>query len=410
MVGRTSSRRDCISVRDYPTLPCTSSSCYDKILDHTPRDFGNLELSEVFVRVVVTGGAGFIGSAVCRYALLERSFDVINIDKLTYAANLASLASVEKHPRYVFHKLDICEAESIGVVLEYTQPDAIIHLAAESHVDRSISRPAAFVTTNIVGTYTLLEAARKYWDGLPGPRRNGFRFLHVSTDEVFGSLGDEGAFSEGTRYDPSSPYSASKAASDHLAIAWHRTYGLPVVLSNCSNNYGPYHFPEKLIPLIITNALIGRPLPVYGEGKNVRDWLYVEDHARALFDILEKGVPGESYNVGGRAERTNLAVVKAICDHLDRARPRESGSYRDLIEFVRDRPGHDFRYAIDPTKVEQITGWKAQESFETGLAKTVDWFIQNEDWWGPLRAKRYDGQRLGLILRPKSAEQQQQQV
>ncbi len=347
---------------------------------------------------------------MCRYALLERSFDVINIDKLTYAANLASLASVEKHPRYVFHKLDICEAESIGVVLEYTQPDAIIHLAAESHVDRSISRPAAFVTTNIVGTYTLLEAARKYWDGLPSPRRDAFRFLHVSTDEVFGSLGDEGAFSEGTRYDPSSPYSASKAASDHLAIAWHRTYGLPVLLSNCSNNYGPYHFPEKLIPLIITNALMGRALPVYGEGKNVRDWLYVEDHARALFDILEKGVPGESYNVGGRAERTNLAVVKAICDHLDQARPRDGGSYRGLIEFVRDRPGHDFRYAIDPTKVEQTTGWRAQESFETGLAKTVDWFIQNEDWWGPLRAKRYDGQRLGLILRPKSAEQQQQQV
>lgn len=362
------------------------------------------------MRVVVTGGAGFIGSAVCRYALLERSFDVINIDKLTYAANLASLASVEKHPRYVFHKLDICEAESIGVVLEYTQPDAIIHLAAESHVDRSISRPAAFVTTNIVGTYTLLEAARKYWDGLPGPRRDAFRFLHVSTDEVFGSLGGEGSFNEGTRYDPSSPYSASKAASDHLAIAWHRTYGLPVVLSNCSNNYGPYHFPEKLIPLMITNALLGRSLPVYGEGNNVRDWLYVEDHARALFDILEKGVPGESYNVGGRAERTNLAVVKAICDHLDQARPRDGGSYRGLIEFVRDRPGHDFRYAIDPTKVEQTTGWTAQESFETGLAKTVDWFVQNEDWWGPLRAKRYDGQRLGLIMRPKSKEQQQQQV
>jgi dTDP-glucose 4,6-dehydratase len=346
---------------------------------------------------------------VCRYALLERGFDVINIDKLTYAANLASLASVEKHPRYVFHKFDICEAESIGVVLEYTQPDAIIHLAAESHVDRSISRPAAFVTTNIVGTYTLLEAARKYWDGLPSPRRDAFRFLHVSTDEVFGSLGEEGAFDETTRYDPSSPYSASKAASDHLAIAWHRTYGLPVVLSNCSNNYGPYHFPEKLIPLMITNALLGRPLPVYGEGKNVRDWLYVEDHARALFAILEKGVPGESYNVGGRAECTNLAVVNAICNHLDRMRPRESGSYRDFIEFVRDRPGHDFRYAIDPAKVERVTGWAAEESLETGLAKTVDWFVGNEAWWGPLR-KRYDGQRLGLILRPKSLEQQQQQV
>lgn len=360
------------------------------------------------MRVVVTGGAGFIGSAVCRHALLERRFDVVNIDKLTYAANLASLASVEKHSGYVFHKTDICDAESLGVILEYTQPDAIIHLAAESHVDRSISRPAAFITTNVVGTYTLLEAARKYWDGLPSPRKDHFRFLHVSTDEVFGSLGEEGAFNETTRYDPSSPYSASKAASDHLAIAWHRTYGLPVLLSNCSNNYGPFHFPEKLIPLIITNALLERPLPVYGEGKNVRDWLYVEDHARALFAILERGVPGESYNVGGRSERTNLAVVHAICDHLDSARPRAGGSHRGLIDFVRDRPGHDFRYAIDPEKIERDIGWKAQESFETGLARTVDWFLGNEAWWAPLRAKRYDGQRLGLIMRPTPQEQQQQ--
>ena len=254
----------------------------------------------------------------------------------------------------------------------------------------------------------LLEAARKYWEGLPGTRQDRFRFLHVSTDEVFGSLGETGAFTEETRYDPSSPYSASKAASDHLAIAWHRTYGLPVLLSNCSNNYGPFHFPEKLIPLMITNALLGRPLPVYGEGGNVRDWLYVEDHARALIAILEGGKPGESYNVGGRSERTNLAVVHAICDYLDRVKPREGASYRDLIAFVTDRPGHDFRYAIDPAKIERDLGWQARETFESGLAQTIDWFLANEEWWAPLRAKRYDGQRLGLIQRPMALEQQQQ--
>ena len=360
------------------------------------------------MRVVVTGGAGFIGSAVCRHALSERGFDVVNIDKLTYAANLASLASVDGHSGYAFHKFDICDGENIGRVLEHSQPDAIIHLAAESHVDRSISRPATFITTNVVGTCTLLEAARKYWEALPTTRRDSFRFLHVSTDEVFGSLGETGAFTEETRYDPSSPYSASKAASDHLAIAWHRTYGLPVLLSNCSNNFGPFHFPEKLIPLMITNALLGRALPVYGEGGNVRDWLYVEDHARALIAILEGGNPGESYNVGGRSERTNLGVVHAVCDYLDRVKPREGASYRDLIAFVTDRPGHDFRYAIDPTKIERDIGWKAQETFESGLAKTIDWFLANEEWWAPLRAKRYDGQRLGLIQRPMALEQQQQ--
>lgn len=360
------------------------------------------------MRVVVTGGAGFIGSAVCRHALLERGFDIVNIDKLTYAANLSSLASVDGRSGYAFHKLDICDGENIGRVLDCAQPDAIIHLAAESHVDRSISRPAAFITTNVVGTCSLLEAARKYWEGLSGTRRDRFRFLHVSTDEVFGSLGEAGAFTEETRYDPSSPYSASKAASDHLAIAWHRTYGLPVLLSNCSNNFGPFHFPEKLIPLMVTNALLGRPLPVYGKGGNVRDWLYVEDHARALIAILEGGKPGESYNVGGRSERTNLAVVHAICDYLDRVKPREGASYRDLIAFVTDRPGHDFRYAIDPAKIERDLGWRAQESFESGLAKTIEWFLANEAWWAPLRAKRYDGQRLGLIQHPKALEQQPQ--
>lgn len=360
------------------------------------------------VRVVITGGAGFIGSAVCRHALLERGFDVVNIDMLTYAASLASLASVDNHARYSFHKLDICDGENIGLVLEHAQPDAIIHLAAETHVDRSIIRPEAFVTTNVVGTCSLLEAARKYWDALSGSRKERFRFLHVSTDEVFGSLGDTGAFAEDTRYDPSSPYSASKAASDHLALAWQRTYGLPVLLSNCSNNYGPYHFPEKLIPLMITNALLGRPLPIYGAGGNVRDWLYVEDHARALIAILERGNPGESYNVGGRSERTNIAVVQGICDHLDRVKPSACGSYHDLIAFVTDRPGHDFRYAIDPAKVERDTGWRAQESFESGLAKTIEWFLANEAWWAPLRAKRYDGQRLGLIQRSHTLEQQQQ--
>jgi dTDP-glucose 4,6-dehydratase len=358
--------------------------------------------------VVVTGGAGFIGSAVCRHALFERDFEVINIDKLTYAANIDSLAEFESRSGYAFHKFDICDGENVGLVLEEAQPDAIIHLAAESHVDRSISRPAAFIRTNVVGTCALLEAARKYWEALPSPRGESFRFLHVSTDEVFGSLGDGGAFTEETRYDPSSPYSASKAASDHLAMAWQRTFGLPVLLSNCSNNFGPYHFPEKLIPLMITNALLGRPLPVYGSGGNVRDWLYVEDHARALIEIIEKGKPGESYNVGGRSERSNLDVVHAICDHLDRVRPRQGGSYRDLITFVTDRPGHDFRYAIDPSKIEREIGWRARETFETGLAKTVEWFLANEAWWAPLRAKRYDGQRLGVIQRPKTIEQRQQ--
>ena len=349
------------------------------------------------MKVIVTGGAGFIGSAVCRHLIRDRGFGVVNIDKLTYAANLASLDSVASNPNYTFHKLDICDRDGVNAVFRSEQPDGILHLAAESHVDRSITGSAEFISTNIIGTYTLLEAARAYWGGLSGARKDAFRFLHVSTDEVFGSLGDEGAFTEKTPYDPSSPYSASKAASDHLAVAWHRTYGLPVLLSNCSNNYGPYHFPEKLIPLVITNALMDRPLPVYGQGSNVRDWLYVDDHARALIGILERGKPGESYNVGGRSERNNLQVVRAICAQLDALRPRADGKPHDsAITFVTDRPGHDFRYAIDPQKIERDIGWKASENFETGIEKTVRWYLANEAWWKPLREAKYDGERLGL--------------
>ncbi|MFA5950228.1 MAG: dTDP-glucose 4,6-dehydratase [Hyphomicrobium sp.] len=350
------------------------------------------------MKLIVTGGAGFIGSALCRHLILRAGHSAINVDKLTYAANLASLDSIADSDHYSFHKLDICDREAIDALFRDEQPDGIIHLAAESHVDRSITGPSAFITTNIVGSYTLLEAARAYWDKLPEPKKSAFRFLHVSTDEVFGSLGETGAFTETTPYDPSSPYSASKAASDHLAIAWHRTYGLPVLLSNCSNNYGPFHFPEKLVPLMITNALLGRALPVYGTGQNVRDWLYVEDHARALLAIFERGTPGESYNVGSRSERNNLDVVHAICDHLDRLQPRACGtSYRSTIEFVSDRPGHDFRYAIDPAKLEAELGWRATETFETGIEKTVKWYLESEAWWRPLREKRYDGQRLGLV-------------
>jgi dTDP-glucose 4,6-dehydratase len=355
------------------------------------------QLRKGILKIIVTGGAGFIGSAVCRHIISSTPHEVVNVDKLTYAANLSSLAAVEEHDRYRFCKMDICCRDRIEQLIAQERPDAIIHLAAESHVDRSITGPAAFIETNIVGTYTLLEAARSYWESLSGPVRDRFRFLHVSTDEVYGSLGEDGLFSEETAYDPSSPYAASKAASDHLAIAWYRTYGLPVLLSNCSNNYGPFHFPEKLIPLVITNALLGRELPVYGSGANVRDWLYVEDHARALLDIVARGTPGESYNVGGRNERSNLSVVHAICDCLDRLRPKGSGSsYRSLIRFVTDRPGHDFRYAIDPRKIEEEISWKAQETFETGLEKTVRWYLDNEAWWRPIREAKYDGKRLGL--------------
>jgi dTDP-glucose 4,6-dehydratase len=347
------------------------------------------------MRVLVTGGAGFIGSAVCRYLIKETDSDIVNVDKLTYAGNLDSLRIVSGDPRYRFVKADICDGSTIGHLFDEFCPDAVLHLAAESHVDRSITGSRSFIDTNILGTYTMLEGARRYWSGLRCPAKERFRFLHVSTDEVYGSLGPEGLFSESTAYDPSSPYSASKAASDHLAIAWHRTYGLPVIVSNCSNNYGPYQFPEKLIPLMILNALEGKSLPVYGDGSNVRDWLYVEDHAKALSLILEKGRPGETYNVGGRNECTNLEVVKSICDALDRLNP-DGAPHDRHIAYVTDRPGHDHRYAIDATKFEREVGWKAQETFATGLSKTVQWYLDNEWWWSPLRNRVYGGERIGL--------------
>ncbi len=356
------------------------------------------------MKIVVTGGAGFIGSAVCRMLVEKLGHAVVNIDCLTYASNLASLASIADNPKYAFYQVNICDRESVSDILRLERPDAIMHLAAESHVDRSITGPSAFIETNITGTYAMLEAARAYWSELPKRQKDAFRFLHISTDEVFGSLSDDGHFSETTAYDPSSPYSASKAASDHLAMAWHRTYGLPVVLSNCSNNYGPYHFPEKLIPLMISNALLGRDLPVYGMGINVRDWLYVDDHARALFAIVTKGTPGERYVVGGRNEKSNLEVVHTICELLDEMAPREDGaSHTAAINFVEDRPGHDYRYAIDPQKIEFELGWKAEETFTTGLKKTVAWYLENEQWWLPLRLKSYSGERLGLLQKKSAA-------
>jgi dTDP-glucose 4,6-dehydratase len=346
-------------------------------------------------RILVTGGAGFIGSALCRLLVSRRAAAVLNFDKLTYAASLTSLKAIEDSDLYSFRQGDVADPEAVAAAIQAFRPTAIMHLAAESHVDRSISGAGPFVQTNIVGTYVMLDAALTYWRGLPAPEQAAFRFHHISTDEVFGSLGPEGLFTETTAYDPRSPYSASKAASDHLVRAWGHTYGLPVVLSNCSNNYGPYHFPEKLIPLTILNALEGKPLPVYGKGDNIRDWLYVYDHARALDLIVSKGVPGESYNVGGRNERTNLEVVQAICDILDALRPEPGLKRRDLIAFVADRPGHDHRYAIDATKLERDLGWRAEHDFATGLRATVAWYLENEWWWGPLR-KAYDGRRLGL--------------
>ncbi|WP_312795598.1 dTDP-glucose 4,6-dehydratase [Tianweitania sp.] len=349
------------------------------------------------MNILVTGGAGFIGSAVCCYLINETEHHVVNLDKLTYAANLETLAPIADNPRYSFVQADIADGSKVGETLRKHEIDIVMHLAAESHVDRSIDGPAEFIQTNIVGTYRLLEAVREYWNSLTGDKRDTFRFHHISTDEVFGTLGfDDQMFTEETPYAPSSPYSASKAASDHLVNAWHHTFGLPVVLSNCSNNYGPYHFPEKLIPLVILNALEGLPLPVYGNGENVRDWLYVDDHARALVLVATKGELGRSYNIGGRNERSNLTVVQTICDVLDRLRPLpDVSSRRDLITFVTDRPGHDLRYAIDASRIESELGWKAQETFETGLEKTVQWFLDNEAWWGPIRAKKYSGERLG---------------
>jgi dTDP-glucose 4,6-dehydratase len=346
-------------------------------------------------RILVTGGAGFIGSAVCRHLVGNELAYVLNFDKLTYAASLTSVADLESSPLYQFMQGDVADFATISRAIQSFQPTAIMHLAAESHVDRSISGAGPFIQTNIVGTFTILQAALEYWRALDAEQQRQFRFHHISTDEVFGSLGDEGLFTESTPYDPRSPYSASKASSDHLVRAWGHTYGLPVVISNCSNNYGPYHFPEKLIPLTILNAMSGQPLPVYGKGDNVRDWLYVEDHAKALHLIVSKGQVGESYNVGGRNERTNLQVVKAICAILDEVSPRDGLDRESLITFVTDRPGHDQRYAIDATKLETELGWRAEESFDTGLRKTILWYLNNEAWWEPLR-NRYSGQRLGL--------------
>ena len=343
------------------------------------------------MKILVTGGAGFIGSAVVRLAV-RRGHQVVNLDALTYAANLENVASVSNSPLYAFEQADLRDRAALDRVLADHKPDAIMHLAAESHVDRSIDGPGDFIETNITGTYNLLEAARAYWVGQGRPE--GFRFHHISTDEVFGSLGETGQFTEDTPYDPRSPYSASKAASDHLVRAWHETYGLPVVLTNCSNNYGPFHFPEKLVPVVILNALHGRPIPVYGDGGNVRDWLYVEDHADALLLVLDKGELGRSYNIGGENEARNIDLVRTICAHMDRLRP-DAAPHDRLITFVTDRPGHDRRYAIDPTRIREELGWRPSVTVEEGLAKTVKWYLENEDWWRPLLTRQGVGQRLG---------------
>ena len=349
------------------------------------------------MKLLVTGGAGFIGSAVCRLFVGELGATELNLDKLTYAANLASLAAIDNDPAYGFHQGDIGDRPAIAALLGSFAPDAILHLAAESHVDRSIDRPGEFIQTNIAGTYVLLEAALEYWRSLPAARATSFRFHHVSTDEVFGSLGPHGKFSETSRYQPNSPYAASKAAADHLVRAWHETFGLPTLMSNCSNNYGPYHFPEKLVPLVILKALHGEPIPVYGTGENVRDWLYVEDHAHALHAVLTGGRPGESYNIGGDGERTNLDVVGAICGHLDELLPHSPHRpHARLIAFVADRPGHDRRYAMDAAKIVAELGWQPRESFETGLRKTVAWYLDNRWWWEPIWSERYRGARLGI--------------
>lgn len=343
------------------------------------------------MKILVTGGAGFIGSAVVRLAV-ARGHEVVNLDALTYAANLENVASVTNSPLYSFEEADIRDRAALDRVLDKHRPDAIMHLAAESHVDRSIDGPGAFIETNVNGTYNLLEAARAYW--LAAGKPEGFRFHHISTDEVFGSLGEEGQFTETTPYDPRSPYSSSKAASDHLVRAWHETYGLPVVLTNCSNNYGPFHFPEKLVPVVILNALSGKPIPVYGDGGNVRDWLYVEDHADALLLVLEKGEIGRSYNIGGENEAKNIDLVRTICAEMDRLRP-ESAPHDALISFVTDRPGHDRRYAIDPTRIRTELGWRPSVTVEEGLRKTVEWYLANEDWWRPLLERQGVGERLG---------------
>lgn len=349
------------------------------------------------MRILVTGGAGFIGSALVRHLVGDAGYEVLNLDKLTYAGVLESLAQVAGSNHYRFVQGDICDGELVGRLFDEFQPDVIAHLAAESHVDRSIDGPGEFIQTNVVGTFSLLERALDYWRRLDGRRRDRFRFHHISTDEVFGSLGDEGFFTEDTPYDPRSPYSASKASSDHLVRAWGHTYGLPVLVTNCSNNYGPFHFPEKLIPLIILRSLAGEQLPVYGDGSNVRDWLFVEDHARALRRVFESGIPGETYNVGGNSERRNIDVVRTICETLDRIQPKPcGGTYADQIAFVADRPGHDRRYAIDAAKMRDELGWEPQVAFEDGIERTVRWYLDRRDWWEPILARRYDTGRLGL--------------
>lgn len=349
------------------------------------------------MKLIVTGGAGFIGSAVIRHLIQNTEHHVMNVDKLTYAGNLDSLVTVANNPRYQFAQLDIVDANAMNQLFQSYQPDAIMHLAAESHVDRSIDKPAEFIETNIIGTYTLLEAARTYWQALPEPRKSAFRFHHISTDEVYGSLGEDGLFTETNPYQPNSPYSASKASSDHLVRAWHHTFKLPVLTTNCSNNYGGYQFPEKLIPLMILNALEGKALPIYGKGENIRDWLYVDDHARALCLVLEQGVVGETYNIGGHNEQKNIDVVLLICEILDELLPNSAFKpHKQLLTYVTDRPGHDLRYAIDASKIARELGWKPEETFETGLRKTVEWYLQNKQWWQRVRDGSYRGERLGL--------------